>query len=69
MSEKVSLSNIESKLRQISGSAQSTAASAASAPPALAAGAVAGVLLIAAIYVLGRRRGRKSAPVLEIRRI
>lgn len=68
-SQRVSLEDIESKLRQISGSAQSTATAAATAPPAMAAGAVAGVLLIAAIYLLGRRRGRKSAPILEIRRI
>lgn len=68
MSQRVSLEDIESKFRQITGSAQSTAA-AASTPPVAAIGAVAGVLVIAAIYLLGRRRGRKSAPVLEIRRI
>ncbi len=69
MSQRVSLEDIESKFRQITGSAQSTAAAAASTPPVAAIGAVAGVLVIAAIYLLGRRRGRKSAPVLEIRRI
>lgn len=69
MSERVSLEDIESKLRQITGDAQSTATAAASAPPVLAIGTVAGVLVLAAIYLLGRRRGKKSAPVLEIRRI
>lgn len=69
MSQRVSLGDIESKMREISGSAQSTVTSAASTPPALAGGAVAAVLLLAVIYLLGRRRGRKEAPVLEIRRI
>ncbi|MHB1988337.1 MAG: hypothetical protein ACYCSF_10190 [Acidimicrobiales bacterium] len=69
MTQRVSLGDIENKMRQISGSAQSTVGSAASAPPVLAGGVVAGVLVIVAIYLLGRRRGRKSAPVLEIRRI
>lgn len=69
MSERVTLEDIESKFRQITGSAQSTANAAASTPPALAIGVVAGVLALAAIYLLGRRRGKKSAPVLEIRRI
>jgi hypothetical protein len=69
VSERVSLEDIESKFRQITGSAQSTATAAASTPPVLAIGTVAGVLVVAAIYLLGRRRGKKSAPVLEIRRI
>ncbi len=69
MSQRVSLDDIESKMREIGGSAQATVTSAASTPPMIAGGAVAGVLVIAAIYVLGKRRGRKEAPILEIRRI
>jgi hypothetical protein len=69
MSQRVSLDDIESKMREVGGSAQSTVGSAVSTPPMMAGGVVAGVLLIAAIYILGRRRGRKEAPVLEIRRI
>ncbi len=69
MSERVSLDDIESKLRDIGGDAQSSVTSAMQAPPVLATGAIAASLLIAAVYVLGRRRGRKQAPVLEIRRI
>jgi hypothetical protein len=69
VSERVSLNDIESKMREIGGSAQSTVGRAVSTPPVVAGGAVAGVLLIAAIYLFGRRRGRKEAPVLEIRRI
>ncbi|MGH9292272.1 MAG: hypothetical protein ACRDZ6_05780 [Acidimicrobiales bacterium] len=67
MSEKVSLSDIESKLRDLGGSAQDAAKGAA--VPALGAGAAGAALLAAAVYLLGRRRGRKEAPVLEIRRI
>ncbi len=69
MSQRVSLDDIESKMREIGGSAQATVTSATSTPPMIAGGAVAGVLVIAAIYVLGKRRGRKEAPILEIRRI
>lgn len=69
MSQRVTLDDIESKLREVGGSAQSTVTTAASAPPALAVGAVGAVLAVAAVFLLGRRRGRKEAPVLEIRRI
>jgi hypothetical protein len=37
--------------------------------PALGGTVAAAVLAVAAVYLLGRRRGRKEAPVLEIRRI
>lgn len=67
MTDRVTLSDLESKLREIGGSA-TTVASEAKAT-ALGVGAVAGVLGVAAVYLLGRRRGRKEAPVLEIRRI
>lgn len=67
MSERVTLDDLESKLRDLGGSATSAAAKATA--PALGAAAVGGVLAIAAVYLLGRRRGRKEAPVLEIRRI
>jgi len=69
VSERVSLNDIESKMREVGGSAQSTVGATVSAPPVVAGGAVAGALVLAAIYLLGRRRGRKEAPVLEIRRI
>lgn len=69
MSQRVSLGDIESKMREIGGSATSSVSAGLQTPPAVAGGAVAGVLVLAAIYLLGRRRGRRSAPVLEIRRI
>ncbi|MGO8877831.1 MAG: hypothetical protein ACLQNG_18990 [Acidimicrobiales bacterium] len=67
MSDRVTLGDLESKLRDIGGSATSVASEAKA--PVLGAAAVASVLLVAAVYLLGRRRGRKEAPVLEIRRI
>lgn len=69
MSEPVTLNDIEEKMREIGGGAQSTVTAAAQKPPAIAIGSVVAVALLAAIYLLGRRRGRKEAPVLEIRRI
>lgn len=67
MTDRVTLDDLETKLRDLGGSATSAASQAKA--PAVGAGAVAGVLVVAAVYLLGRRRGRKEAPVLEIRRI
>jgi hypothetical protein len=67
MSDRVTLDDLESKLREIGGSATSMATRARA--PALGAGAVAAVVLCATVYIFGRRRGRKESPVLEIRRI
>jgi hypothetical protein len=63
---KVSLSDIEDRLRALSGGAREVLAE--SKQNAVAAGALGGVLVIAGSYLLGRRRGRKRATVLEIRR-
>jgi hypothetical protein len=68
-SQKVTLGDIESKLRDLTGGTQSAVGSVAGAPPAIAGVVVGGVLFVAAIFLLGRRRGRREAPVLEIRRI
>lgn len=67
MSDRVSLGDLEAKLRDLGGSATSAASEATA--PVLGAAAAVGVLVVAAVYLLGRRRGRKEAPVLEIRRI
>jgi hypothetical protein len=67
MTDRVTLGDLENKLRDIGGTATSVATQAKA--PVLGAGAVIGVVLVAAIYLLGRRRGRKEAPILEIRRI
>jgi hypothetical protein len=67
VSERVSLSDVEAKLRELGGGVQTSAMKASM--PALGGSVVAVVLAVASIYLLGRRRGRKEAPVLEIRRI
>lgn len=67
MSERVSLSDVEAKLRELGGGVQTTAAKVTS--PVLGGAVVAAVLAVAAVYMLGRRRGRKEAPILEIRRV
>ncbi len=64
---RVSLGDIESNLRALGGTAASTVTKSA---PTLAAGvAVGGAALLAAVYLYGRRRGRRRATVLEIRKI
>jgi hypothetical protein len=65
--ERISLSDIEHQLRSLGGSAQAVVSE--SKTTATAAAAVGGVLALAGVYVLGRRRGRRRATVLEIRRV
>lgn len=64
---RVTLGDLESKLRDLGSGVQDVATRAAA--PAIGGIAVGVVLLVAAVYLLGRKRGRKDAPVLEIRRI
>jgi hypothetical protein len=66
-SPRVTLSDVEDKLRSLSGSTQSLVKDAA--PPTIGALVAASVAAVAAVYLLGRRRGRRRASVLEIRRI
>lgn len=66
-SGRVSLSDVEQKLRELGGSTQAMASDAAK--PALGALVAAGAIAVAAVYLLGRRRGRRQASVLEIRRV
>jgi hypothetical protein len=65
--ERISLGDIENQLRSLGGSAQAVVAE--SKTTATAAAVVGGVLAVASVYILGRRRGRKRATVLEIRRV
>lgn len=67
-SERVSLGQIQDRLRSLQGNAEKAVRSAAG--PGAAVGAAGGlVALVALAFLLGRRRGRKRATVLEIRRI
>lgn len=59
--------DIEAKLRQIQGEAETTTATAK--PYLVMAGAAGAVLLVGLAYLLGRRRGKKRTTVVEIRRV
>ena len=63
----VTRADIEAKLREIRGEVDATTEGAKSY--ALAVGAVAAIALVGAVYLLGRRKGRKRTTVVEIRRV
>jgi anti-sigma-K factor RskA len=63
----VTRDDIEAKLRELRGEVDSGVESARSV--ALVAGAVAVVAVVATVYFLGRRRGRKETTVIEVRRV
>jgi len=64
--DRISLSDIEGRLRALTGGTRE--ALAGSRQNVLVGGVVGLVAFIAGTYLLGRRRGRKRATVLEIRR-
>ena len=63
----VTRADIETKLRQIRGEVDSTAKAAL--PIGLAVGAAAVAVVVGMAYLMGRRKGRKRATVVEIRRV
>jgi hypothetical protein len=65
--DKITIDDLESRFRSLTGG--TTDAVKGAAPPKIGAAVGAVVLVLLAIYFLGRRRGRKRATVLEIRRI
>lgn len=64
---RVNRADIEAKLREIRGEVDTTATAAK--PTAMAVAIVAGVALLGAAYLLGRRKGKKRSTVVEIRRV
>ncbi len=64
--ERVTLSDIEERIRGITEQASRSVGAARPAIPSLAGAAVAGLVVLA--FVLGYRRGRRSS-VLEITRL
>jgi hypothetical protein len=64
--DRVSISEIETRLRSIGTSAQRAVGDQTRS--LAAAGVIGGALAIVASYLHGRRRGRRRATVLEIRR-
>ena len=64
---RITRDDIEAKLRQMAGDVDDKVEAAR---PTLIASAVATVAVVAVVaYVLGRRRGRRRAAVVEIRRL
>ncbi len=64
---RVSIGDIEAKLRQIGGQAEGVVQD--SKTDLMAAGAGALGLLLVVVYLLGRRRGRRRSTVVEVRRV
>jgi hypothetical protein len=64
---KITRDDIESKLRELRGEVDEVGN--ASKGYVLAAGVVALTLVVGGAYLLGRRKGKKRATVVEIRRV
>ena len=63
-SEKITIDDIEARFRKLQGDA--TGAVKTAGPPTIGLAALGAVLLLLTMYFLGRRKGRRQAPVLEI---
>ncbi len=63
----VSRDDIEAKLRELRGEVDSVGERAKGG--AVVVGAVAVVAILATVYLLGRRRGKKRTTIVEVRRV
>lgn len=63
----VTRADIEAKFREIRGEVDEATDTAK--PYALVAGIAAAVAVVAVVYTLGRRKGRKRTTVVEVRRV
>ena len=63
----ITRADIEAKLAEIGGEVDETVSN--SEQMAITAGAVAVAVVIAAVFLLGRRRGKKLRTIVEIRRV
>ena len=66
-SERISREDIEAKLKGLQGDVQTKVDDRRSTVVTI--GVVAGVVVVALFYVLGRRSGRRRSAVVEIRRV
>jgi hypothetical protein len=65
--QKITRTDLETKLREVTGDASD---SVEAVKPQLFGGAVAGLILVVVVaYLFGRRRGQKRSAVVEIRRV
>lgn len=63
----ITRADLEAKFEQLQGSVTSSTDAATSVGPALLAGAA--VVVLVAVYLLGRRRGKRRSAIVEIRRV
>jgi hypothetical protein len=64
----ITRADLEAKFEQLQGSVSSSTEAATSVTPAaLIAGAA--VVVLVAVYLLGRRRGKRRSAIVEIRRV
>jgi hypothetical protein len=63
----VTRDDIEAKLRELRGEVDTVADKAKGG--AVIVGAVAAVAILATVYLLGRRKGKKRTTVVEVRRV
>ena len=66
VADKITRDDIEAKFRQLTGDVEERAESARST--AVTVGVVVGVIVVLGVFMLGRRRGRKSTTFVEVRR-
>ena len=64
---RITRDDIETKLRQLKGDAEEIAG--VQKTNGIVIAAVAGIVMLALVYFLGRRRGRKRSAFVEIRRL
>jgi hypothetical protein len=64
---KITRDDLEGKFRELRGEVDSTADSAKQY--AVMAGAIAAVAVLGVVYLMGRRRGRKTTTVVEVKRL
>jgi hypothetical protein len=65
--DRISLTDIDSKLRSLQGDARSRVI--AKKQPAIAGAGGLGLVLLIIMYLLGRRTGKKKTTFVEIRRV
>ena len=63
---RITRQDIENKLRQVRGDVD-TAGEAATKAGAIGA-VVAGVVLVIAVYFIGKKRGKRSSTIIEVKR-
>ena len=63
----ITRADLEAKFEQLQGSVSSSTDARGGVGPALIAGAA--VIVLVAVYLLGRRRGKRRSAIVEIRRV